>query len=181
VGGGFDVMTMKTLANVDGGGGAVGLLMSLLPLLLFAAFPLFLLVLGWWVGSRTERLHYESIRRREAQTGGLPVMTVRWGAEGREVVDARLVTGHVVISLDHFKRFLATIRQIFGGRVRSYESLVDRARREAVLRMKESCPQADVILNLRVETSVIGNTQGKQGLGAVEVIASGTAVSFQRV
>ena len=41
-----------------------------------------------------------------------------------------------MVSVDYFKRFLAGLRMIFGGRVSSYESLLDRARREALLRMR---------------------------------------------
>ena len=36
----------------------------------------------------------------------------------------------------NFKRFLANLRRLIGGRVKSYESILDRARREALLRMK---------------------------------------------
>ncbi|MFT6733724.1 MAG: hypothetical protein ACJAS9_001914 [Polaribacter sp.] len=49
--------------------------------------------------------------------------------------------------MDYFKRFLAGLRNIFGGRVVTYESLVDRARREAILRMKEKCPAAPSLIN----------------------------------
>jgi uncharacterized protein YbjQ (UPF0145 family) len=168
------------LANANPETGLIELILALLPLLLFFALPFGLLFIGWWVGSTVEKRHYRSIRAREAVTASLPAITMRTGAEGRAVAEARLVTGHVVISLDHFKRFLARIRQIFGGRIRAYESLVDRARREAVLRLKEACPDADIVLNLRFETSVIGETQGKRGLGAVEVLASGTAIRYHQ-
>ena len=90
-----------------------------------------------------------------------------------------LVSGSVVISVDYFKRILAGLRNIFGGNVQSYETLVDRARREAVLRMKESCPDADYVLNLRLETSSIFKGKRKQ-VGSVEVLAYGTAVYFQK-
>ena len=43
-----------------------------------------------------------------------------------------LVAGSVVISEDYFKRIVSSLQSLFGGRLRSYESLVDRARREAV-------------------------------------------------
>jgi uncharacterized protein YbjQ (UPF0145 family) len=86
----------------------------------------------------------------------------------------------VVVSLDYFKRFLAGLRQIFGGRVRSYESLVDRGRREAILRMKDQARSADIIVNLRLETSIVGSTtrSGKRRIGCIEVLAYGTAVKY---
>jgi uncharacterized protein YbjQ (UPF0145 family) len=49
-----------------------------------------------------------------------------------------LVSGHVVIAQDYFKSFLASLVNITGGRVTSYESLLDRGRREALCRMRES-------------------------------------------
>jgi uncharacterized protein YbjQ (UPF0145 family) len=138
--------------------------------------PLVLCLIGWAIGSLNERRHYASIREREARTIGLPVVTVKQLPAGWEGASARLVTGHVVVAIDYFKRFLAAWRYLIGGRVKSYETLVDRARREAVLRMKESCPEAELIVNLRIETANISQTNKDRGTGAVEVLAYGTAV-----
>jgi uncharacterized protein YbjQ (UPF0145 family) len=86
-----------------------------------------------------------------------------------------LVTGGVVISVDFFKLIATSLRNFFGGNMRAYETLVDRARREAVLRLKESCPDATQIINLRLETSSI--YKGNDGqIGSVEVLAYGTAL-----
>ena len=57
--------------------------------------------------------------------------------------DAASASSRVVISLDHFKRFLAGLRALVGGRIRSYETLLDRARREALMRMKEAARDGD--------------------------------------
>jgi len=43
--------------------------------------------------------------------------------------------------------------------------------------MKEQCPDADLIVNLRVETSSVAQGQ-KKGLGSTEVLAYGTAIKF---
>ena len=91
---------------------------------------------------------------------------------------SHLVQGNVVISVDYFKRMLAGLRNFFGGTVQSYETLLDRARREAILRLKESCPQADQIINLRLETSSIYKG-GKNRIGSVEILAYGTAIYFK--
>ncbi|MCI5168030.1 MAG: YbjQ family protein [Candidatus Electrothrix sp. GM3_4] len=66
-----------------------------------------------------------------------------------------VVSGSTVRAKHAGRDIMAGLRNIFGGNVRSYETLVDRARREAVLRMKESCPKADQIINLRLETSSV--------------------------
>jgi uncharacterized protein YbjQ (UPF0145 family) len=45
--------------------------------------------------------------------------------------------------------------------------------------MKESCPEADQVINMRLETSSISKGQKKQ-VGSVEVLAYGTAVYLRK-
>jgi len=146
--------------------------------LLIYGLPFLFFIGAGIVGAIIERRHYRSIREREAATAGLPVVTLRTIVDERPVADARLVMASVVISHDNFKRFLAQVRKIIGGNLRSYETLLDRGRREAILRLKDQCPDAHIIMNLRLDTANIANTQGKKGVGALEVMASGTAVRF---
>ncbi len=138
--------------------------------------------LGYFVGSIAEKRHYRSIVSREAQLLHIPAVTVKNMIEQDvDIIDARMIQGSAVISIDHFKRLLASLRNIFGGKVAAYESLVDRARREAVLRMKEKAPNADIVLNTRIETSTIGRSANSRGgIGSIEAIAYGTAVSYRK-
>lgn len=137
-----------------------------------------LAIIGYVFGRRAERKHYASIARRERACLHLPSSNVRsLLGDPRPVARVELAQGCVVISIDHFKRIAAGLRSMVGGRVQSYETLVDRARREAVLRLKESCPDADQIINLRLETSTISGGGGSV-VGAVEVLAYGTAIYF---
>ena len=136
-----------------------------------------LLVLGFVVGKVTESRHYRDIRDRERKLLGVSVVSWRTLTDPRPVAEVALTTGSVVVSVDYYKRFLMVFRTIFGGEIRSYASLIDRGRREAVLRMKESYPSADMFLNCRIETSTISNGKGK-ATGTVEVLAYGTAVKF---
>ncbi len=69
---------------------------------------------------------------------------------------------------------MAGLINFFGGNITVYESLVDRARREALLRMKESAKDASEIINIKIETSSI--TKNTKGIGAIEVLAYGTAI-----
>lgn len=145
-------------------------------LLIQLIFFLTLLSAGYIFGKLAEKKHYRSLIEREKQWMQLPTTSGRRVlATDQEVQRLQLVTGSVVISVDYFKRIVAGLRNIFGGNVQSYETLVDRARREAILRMKESCPKADQIINLRLETSSISKGQKNQ-VGSVEVLAYGTAV-----
>jgi uncharacterized protein YbjQ (UPF0145 family) len=144
---------------------------------------LFLLCLGYGAGTWAEKRHYASIHQREAELLHLPVVTGGKSFSSKPVASAQLVTGSVVVSIDYFKRLLAILRNIFGGPVKSYESLVDRARREAILRMKETARQqgADIVINLRLETAAIGGSANrKRQIGSVEAIAYGTALTFSQ-
>ncbi|MEL7044337.1 MAG: heavy metal-binding domain-containing protein, partial [Pseudomonadota bacterium] len=97
-----------------------------------------LILLGYFAGQTLERRHYRSIERRERELLKVPTTNGRKPlGEFDGAVRSELVHGACVVSVDYFKRIVAALRQLFGGNVRSYETLVDRARREAVLRLKE--------------------------------------------
>ena len=149
-------------------------------LLIGVGIPVLLIVVGKVVGSSIERSHYRSIVERESRFGGQPALSTKQLDAPGPLRSASLATGSVVVSVDHFKRFVSGFRMIFGGEVRSYSSLIDRARREAVLRMKESQPDADAYINTRLETSTIASTTGDEGIGTIEVLAYGTAVHYDR-
>ena len=139
--------------------------------------PWMLILLAMLTGTLLEKAHFKRIHQREKAFSGLPSLSTRKIPENRPISEASLVMGGVVVSIDYFKRFLASLRNIFGGEVKSYGSLIDRGRREAILRMKEQCIEADLIINLRIETSSISQG-GKKKLGSVEVFAYGTAIRF---
>lgn len=139
-----------------------------------------LLSMGYFFGRRAEKKHYRSIMEREERWLKLPTTSSKYIMEDpREIERSQLVNGSVVVSVDYFKRILAALRNFFGGNVQSYETLIDRARREAVLRMKESCPGADQVINLRLETSSITKGRGNQ-VRSVEVLSYGTAIYFHK-
>jgi uncharacterized protein YbjQ (UPF0145 family) len=141
-----------------------------------------LLGLGFGVGSYLEKKHYQSIREREEALRPLLVISSKHLPEMASVPRTDLVRGSVVVSIDYFKRFLASLRMIFGGRLGSYESLIDRGRREAILRMKEEAKAlgATMIFNVRFETSSVFKGGGKNSVGSIEVLAYGTAIIPRR-
>jgi len=85
-------------------------------------FVLALLLLGYVIGSRFEKRHYRSIIAREGEMNKLPAMATRTLPPDAEQYRQQLVMGNVTISVDYFKRFLATLHNFFGGRVTSYET-----------------------------------------------------------
>jgi uncharacterized protein YbjQ (UPF0145 family) len=155
-----------------------------IPIIVQLLIPVGLILLGWIVGSYLEGQHFKSIRRRELESRKVPVVNLSKIESDKAILKSHLVTGSAVISVDYFKRFLAALRNIFGGRVAAYESLVDRARREAILRMKAKSPAADIIINLKIETSSISkatkNSSGQRAVGCVEAVAYGTAIQYHK-
>jgi len=143
------------------------------------SIPVALFLIGYIAGSIVERAHFHSLEEREAEQRNRPVVTFRT-LPGPSPASGFLVTGSAVISLDYFKRIVAGLRNLVGGRVSAYETLVDRARREALLRMCESAPDCDLILNVRIETSTLDGADGRNSIGSVEALAYGTAVVLPR-
>lgn len=156
----------------------IAALIGTLFVLALVTSPVWLPVLCGIIGTLTERRHFRSIHARERNTAAVPVIPSPLSDDSRAVASAQLVCGTMVVAPDSLRRFIAGVRKIFGGRLRSYESLLDRARREAILRMKEQAPQADAIVNFRMETTKIGGMQQKQSIIAIEVLAFGTALTY---
>ncbi len=137
---------------------------------------LVLMTLGYLFGRHAEKRHYASLIGREKALNALPAIAMRTPPQD-VIYSQQLVMGNTVISVDYFKRFLATLRNLFGGAVTSYETLLDRARRESLLRMKEQARElgAEMVFNIKYETASISKGQ-RQAIGAVEVLAYGTAL-----
>ena len=138
---------------------------------------LVLLLLGYVFGQIAEQRHFRSLMVRERQFRHILCFTEK-RLPDTEPVEAALVCGNVVISVDYFKRFVAGLRNLIGGRVSAYESLLERARREASLRMKaEARPLgAHSVWNIRMETAPIYKTAGNE-IACVEVLAYGTCIA----
>ena len=137
-----------------------------------------LLCLGYFAGRYAEKRHYKSIKRREQQTLHLSLVTYGAKQPLPNARDSLLLIGEVVIANDYFKLIVAALRSLVGGRIVVYESLLDRGRREALLRLKEQAIQwgATQILNVRLETACLGNQNNNRGPVSIEVIAYGTAI-----
>lgn len=143
--------------------------------------PLLFLMTAYFIGGRIEKKHFDNIRQREADLHDFPVVSFNTLPEGWNVSTSQLVSGSIVISVDYFKRVIAGLRGMVGGRIKTYEPLLDRARREAMLRMAEEARAQgfDAVFNVRLETSRLASAKrdGK-GVAGVEMLAFGTAVKF---
>jgi uncharacterized protein YbjQ (UPF0145 family) len=140
--------------------------------LAFVAVPV---GLGMVAGSLIARSHLASLARRERELAGILVVDLESLPQGEDpTVTGRLVSGQVVLSCDHFRAILGALANILGGEVTTFTRLQDRARREALVRLKTEARAlgCDTVLGLRVETVSLGMGKGL----ATEILATGTAV-----
>jgi uncharacterized protein YbjQ (UPF0145 family) len=135
-----------------------------------------LVTLGYFFGRRAEHKHFKDLIEREQVMNKLPAMASRMPPQDGPY-EQTLVSGNVVIANDYFKTFIAGLRNLFGGKIRAYETLLDRARREALLRMKGEAQAlgAELVFNVKYETSSISG-QNSRKMPIIEVHAYGTAL-----
>ena len=138
---------------------------------------LILIAVGFFTGSHIEKKHLEDLHDREYRTRQIKLVNIGAKTPIPEADRAKLFVGSVVISSDFFKTFVAGWMNFFGGRISVFETLVERGRREAILRMKEEAMQwgARQVVNVRLETAELSNQSGR-GVVSIEVIAYGTGV-----
>ncbi len=133
-----------------------------------------LIVLGLVCGKINENNHLKRLKQRESQSRDVLVTEIKsypFHSSHPQAPPPAVYIGEVVIAADYLKTFLASLRNIFGGEVKSFTILLERARREAVLRIVEQARTAgyNAVCNVRFETTAIGLA------GSVAVVAAGTA------
>lgn len=137
-----------------------------------------LLTLGLLAGGFAERRHLRLLAGREADNGDFLISQIKsFPGAARGTTAPTIVIAEAVIATDYFKTFIATLRKIFGGELRSYHSLLDRARREALQRLVEQASDLgyNALCNVRIETAdVVGNTMRRRA-AMVAILASATA------
>lgn len=143
--------------------------MSIEEFLIKSLVWLVLVAIGWYFGTRAERGHLKSLIIDEQKYQHIQVSSERF-YEPKGVNESILVVGSVVIAQDKFKQAVAAILSLFGKNLTVYETLLDRARREAVLRAKRQANDAGchALYGLRFEMTEVQ--------GGVEILAYGVAV-----
>lgn len=139
---------------------------------------LILFVVGWFFGARHERQHLSRLRVSEEELGHIIVSSERfYQPKLRAGSEGELVLGSVVIAQDYFKMVIAKVLSLFGKNLTTYETLLDRARREALVRMRIQAQEKgyDYVYGLRLEVTNI-NQLGSM----VEAIAYGTAIKSEK-
>ncbi len=139
--------------------------------------PLSFVLLGLIIGKGIELHHFRKLDERETEFQDMMITNLKTIPAQYANSQPYLVMGSAVIATDYFKVFAAKLRTLFGGEMKSYVTLMERARREAVLRMLEQAAQqgARVVWNVRYETTCTGGQQRRKP-GGVEILVYGTAL-----
>lgn len=139
--------------------------------------PLFFVLVALLIGKGVELHHFKRLEEREGQFKDIIVTNLKTIPPQYTNGQAFFVMGSAVIATDYFKVFAAGLRTLFGGEMKSYVTLMERARREAMVRMLEQAKQkgATAVWNIRYETSTMRGQQRKKP-GGVEILAYGTAL-----
>ena len=94
--------------------------------------------------------------------------------DGHPILEYKgIVTGETIIGANVFKDFLASIRDVIGGRSSSYESVLREAKDTSMKEMGERAAAlgANAIVGIDIDYETIG-----QGNSMIMVTCSGTAV-----
>ncbi|HHX03991.1 MAG TPA: putative heavy metal-binding protein [Tissierellia bacterium] len=105
------------------------------------------------------------------------IITTTPQVEGHTITGYKgIVFGEVISGVDFIKDFAAGLRDIFGGRSKSYEDELLRAREEALREMQEraSLMGANAVVGVDIDYEVLG-----QSGSMLMVTASGTAVTIE--
>lgn len=149
----------------------------MIEILLQIAIPLIMVIVCMLIGKGVELHHFRQLQQQEECYKDMIITNLKTIPPELENSQPFLVMGAAVIATDYFKVFAAGLRTLFGGEMKSYVTLMERARRQATLRMLEQARQqgAYVVWNIRYETSAIQGQQ-KNKAGGVEMLAYGTAL-----
>ena len=111
-------------------------------ILITLGITIFFLMLGLIVGGMKERNHLASLDLREQQNANMLVCQIKSFPDHKSAKLApTLLVAETVIATDYLKSFLAGLRNFFGGEVKSYQSLLVRARREALPSFSQRCDE----------------------------------------
>jgi len=154
-------------------------LLQLLPYICFSIFSVLLFIVTIFTGQIIERSHFRDIRKREKALKGRILIHNRKSPVTVDIRRMECVSGSVVIAADRFKTWLARWRQVVGGRMGSLEPVVERARREALLRTAEKAVSMGYseLGNIRYQFTSLKRNNPQQKELLVSVMVYGTAYS----
>ncbi|MCH2174973.1 MAG: YbjQ family protein [Lentisphaeria bacterium] len=152
--------------------------MNSFELFLIFGFPFLTLVAGFIVNRVISNLHLKKLNARESRLKHIMVSQQRHTPSNLLIESGMIVTSEVVLSVGYFRSWIAGWIQLVGGNISGYEDVMQRARREAIVRVMEQAHQANApfVWNLRIEAV---DLYLKKGGRCLAVIVTGTAMKGQ--
>jgi uncharacterized protein YbjQ (UPF0145 family) len=152
------------------------------PLIVNCGLPLILIFGAMFIGTITEKRHLARLDAAEDELAGMVRSSLKMPPGLSESAGGELCIGECVIATDHFKNFVAQFIKFFGGEFRFYRTMMERSRREALVRLMRDAQRKGYsgVCNVRLETADVGGNStsaGGKGKKMVmsSIIASGTA------
>ena len=102
------------------------------------------------------------------------IITTTPSIEGKKIEEyLGITTGEAIVGVNIFRDFLASVRDIVGGRTQSYERVLGEAREMATLDLMESAKEmgGNAVVGVDIDYEVLGNKNGM-----LMVSLSGTVV-----
>lgn len=137
-----------------------------------------LLALGLVAGRLTSRRHLQKLEVREARLSEMRTSDIKTRPDADpDRPGMTMVNAEVVIGSDYFITFLLKLRQILGGNIASYQSLMERAKREARIQLLEQAHEQgyNAVCNIRLQTADVGGGNYSSRLPLAPILAYGTA------
>ncbi len=138
-------------------------------------WPFILLGLGWGIGRSIISRHQNRLEVQEDAFKDIRLHNIKYIPpmdKAARPAETHLVTGSLVLSIDVFRRLIASFMQMLGGEVNNYSELLERGRRDALLQLKAHAHRlgAQDVYNIKIQSASIGASRG------IEILAYGTAV-----
>lgn len=134
-----------------------------------------LLAIGYGFWRYFEKRHFKEITKNESLLKDIIILS-DWDLKNIEAEGWELLMWNIVVSVDYFKKFIAWLINFFWWRITTYETLLDRARRDSIVQVKRQAKEKwyNSLVNLRLETSSISRW-AKNQIWSIEMFAYATA------
>lgn len=144
----------------------------------FILIPLLAAAVAFVAGPFIERRHLADLEARESALAGFVAHDLATPVVAVGPVRPVLVTGSVVLGVDAWRTFVLALVNLVGGDAPQVDRIMQRARREALVRLKEEARSlgAVEVVNVRMETSTISSRNGNSGRGTGEIFCHATAL-----
>lgn len=151
---------------------------ELIFLILYFGGPVLLLGLAFFAGNWIAKKHEKDMSLRLQAVAQITLTDLSsFQHPNPSGIPPQLLMAEVCLGIDHFRGFLGNLKNIFGGEVKSYQATLDRARREAILRILEEAHAKgfQAVANLRIGfADISGNTTRAKKASMVTIQASAT-------